>query len=156
MPTFRYNNLVIQYLMNSDGQFHALNRFRTLTNQQLHLLLLFSAASVSFQKNSFLSATNSISGKSKNAVLKHQNDYVTLHESETRLLTVVLSKQHRTKHEVLHKDLFSKYDQIRSFLRIWSHLLKKSLMQNFFFVQGNLRKKELHVFKESINSHEHQ
>ena len=31
------------------------------------------------------------------------------------------------------KDLFSKCDQIRSYLRIWSHLLKKSLMQNFLF-----------------------
>ena len=28
------------------------------------------------------------------------------------------------------KDFFSKYDQIRSFLRIWSHLPKKSLMEN--------------------------
>ena len=31
------------------------------------------------------------------------------------------------------KDFFRKYDQIRSFLRIWSHLLKKSLMENFVF-----------------------
>ena len=31
------------------------------------------------------------------------------------------------------KDCFSKYDQIRSFLRIWSHLLKKSLMEKFIF-----------------------
>ena len=31
------------------------------------------------------------------------------------------------------KDLFSKCDQIRSFLMIWSHLLKKSLMENFIF-----------------------
>ena len=31
------------------------------------------------------------------------------------------------------KDFFSKSDQIRSFLRIWSHLLKKSLMENFIF-----------------------
>ena len=31
------------------------------------------------------------------------------------------------------KDFLSKCDQIRSFLRIWSHLLKKSLMENFFF-----------------------
>ena len=29
------------------------------------------------------------------------------------------------------KDFFSKGDQIRSFLQIWSHLLKKSLMENF-------------------------
>ena len=31
------------------------------------------------------------------------------------------------------KDFFSKRDQIRSFLRIWSHSLKKSLMENFIF-----------------------
>ena len=31
------------------------------------------------------------------------------------------------------KDFFSKFDQIRSFLRFWSHLLKKSLMVNFIF-----------------------
>ena len=29
------------------------------------------------------------------------------------------------------KNFFSKYDQIRSFLRIWSNLLKKYLMKNF-------------------------
>ena len=31
------------------------------------------------------------------------------------------------------KDFFSKCDQIRIFLRIWSHLLKKSLRENFVF-----------------------
>ena len=31
------------------------------------------------------------------------------------------------------KDFFSKCDQIRSFRRIWSHLLKKSLMENLIF-----------------------
>ena len=31
------------------------------------------------------------------------------------------------------KDLFSKCDQIRWKLRIWSHLQKKSLMENFIF-----------------------
>ena len=31
------------------------------------------------------------------------------------------------------KDFFTKCDQIRSFLRIWSHLLKKSLMEDFIF-----------------------
>ena len=34
------------------------------------------------------------------------------------------------------KDFFSRYEQIRSFLRIWSHLLKKSLMEDFFFCAG--------------------
>ena len=31
------------------------------------------------------------------------------------------------------KDFFSKCDQIHSFLRIWSHLLKKSFMENVIF-----------------------
>ena len=31
------------------------------------------------------------------------------------------------------EDFFSKYDQIHSFLWIWSHLLKKLLMKNFIF-----------------------
>ena len=31
------------------------------------------------------------------------------------------------------KDFFSKFDQIRSFLWIWSHLLQKSFMENFIF-----------------------
>ena len=33
-------------------------------------------------------------------------------------------------------DFFSKCDQIRSFLRIWSLLLKKSLMKNFIFLRS--------------------
>ena len=31
-------------------------------------------------------------------------------------------------------DFFSKCDQVRRKLQIWSHLLKKSVMENFFFV----------------------
>ena len=33
--------------------------------------------------------------------------------------------------KVSNEDFFSKCDQIRSFLRIWSHLLRKFLMENF-------------------------
>ena len=36
------------------------------------------------------------------------------------------------------KDFFSKCDQIRRKLRIWSHLLKKSLMENFNFLCSNV------------------
>ena len=38
------------------------------------------------------------------------------------------------------KDFFSKCDQIRSFLRIWSHWLKKSLMETFIFVRWRVFK----------------
>ena len=41
------------------------------------------------------------------------------------------------------KDFFSKCDQIRSFLRIWSHLLKKSLMENFIFCEVLVKKLKL-------------
>ena len=33
------------------------------------------------------------------------------------------------------KDFFSKCDQTRSFLQVWSDLLKKSLIENFIFLQ---------------------
>ena len=38
------------------------------------------------------------------------------------------------------KDFFSKCDQIRSLLRIWSHVLKKSLMENFIFCAVKMTK----------------
>ena len=37
------------------------------------------------------------------------------------------------------KDFFSKYDQIRRKLRIWSHLLKISLIENFIFCAVSLK-----------------
>ena len=37
------------------------------------------------------------------------------------------------------KDFFSKFDQIRHLLWIWSYLLKKSLMKNFFLVQCKMK-----------------
>ena len=40
------------------------------------------------------------------------------------------------------KDFFNKCYQIRRKLRIWSHLLKKSLMENFIFCGVKLRTKE--------------
>ena len=41
------------------------------------------------------------------------------------------------------KDFFSKCDQICSFLRVWSHLLKESLLENFnFLCSVNVRMKQ--------------
>ena len=41
------------------------------------------------------------------------------------------------KMKFFSQDFFSKCNQIRSFLRIWSHLLKKFLMETAFFKQWN-------------------
>ena len=54
---------------------------------------------------------------------------------------IILSKSRRpnhcTKMKFSIKHFFSKCDQIHSFLRICSHLLKKSLMDNFIFCAMN-------------------
>ena len=42
-----------------------------------------------------------------------------------------------TQMEFLIEDFSSKCDQIRSFLQIWSHLLEKSLMENFIFLSSD-------------------
>ena len=39
------------------------------------------------------------------------------------------------------KDFLGKYGQIRSLLRIWSHLLEKSLMEKFIFLCSVVRQK---------------
>ena len=51
--------------------------------------------------------------------------------TESRLLAHCTKNAQKIKFSI--KDLLSKCDQIPSFLRIWSHLLKKSLMENFIF-----------------------
>ena len=45
------------------------------------------------------------------------------------------------------KDFFSKCDQIRKKLRIWSHLQKKSLMENFIFCAVSYIFKRRFVFQ---------
>ena len=51
------------------------------------------------------------------------------------------------------KDFFSKCDQISRKMRIWSHLLKKSLMENFIFcaVQTVHSNFEIHVVLTTRN-----
>ena len=52
---------------------------------------------------------------------------------ETEIAQVGSSTNTAQKMKFSIKDFFSKCDQIYSFLRFWSHLLKKSLMENFVF-----------------------
>ena len=49
------------------------------------------------------------------------------------------------------KDFFGKCDQIRRILRIWSHLLKKSLMENFIFCAVFVRLLLIFRFKITNN-----
>ena len=50
------------------------------------------------------------------------------------------------------KDFFSKCDQIRRKLRIWSHLLKKSLMENFILCAVLMMEHRGFVFNKHCNN----
>ena len=58
------------------------------------------------------------------------------------------------------KDFFSQCDQIRRKLQIWSHLLKKSLMENFIFCDvfspGNEFKIQCYHNNLKVSSDSHQ
>ena len=49
------------------------------------------------------------------------------------------------------KDYFSKCDQIHSFLQIWSHLLKKSLMEGVHFLYSDCELKKKHFSRSHLN-----
>ena len=49
------------------------------------------------------------------------------------------------------KDFTSKCDQILSFLRIWSHLLEKSLMKNFIFCAVAVPERKVSFLKMTEN-----
>ena len=49
------------------------------------------------------------------------------------------------------KDIFSKYDQIHRKLRIWSHLLKKSLMENLTFCKRYFQNALIIIMYQSEN-----
>ena len=71
---------------------------------------------------------------------KAQINFLELSGNESLDLRNFYGTTHHTqKMKFSVKDLFSKCDQIRSFLRIWSHLPKKSWMENLIFVQWKIR-----------------
>ena len=49
------------------------------------------------------------------------------------LTEMIFVKHTAQKMKFSIKDFFSKYDQIHRKLQMWSHLLEKSLMENFIF-----------------------
>ena len=51
------------------------------------------------------------------------------------------------------KDFFSKCDQIRRKLWIWSHLLKKSLLENFIFCVACVKQHRMRDDDETVIPH---
>ena len=73
--------------------------------------------------------------------LRNQIIVLELYLAPSQTSKMELFRHHRSltlqKKKFSIKVLFSKFDQIRRLLRIWSHLLKKSLSKTSFFVQCN-------------------
>ena len=74
---------------------------------------------------------------------------ITEKELHTRQAIVLSHTTHKMKFSV--KDFFSKCDQIWRKLRIWSHLLKKSSMENFIFCAVSTITRPICVFRTTIN-----
>ena len=64
-------------------------------------------------------------------MMEQRKDYGVFRIAVISVFTTLSNAAQKTKFSI--KNLFSKCDQICSFLRIWSHLLKKPLMGNFIF-----------------------
>ena len=69
--------------------------------------------------------------------LKSQSEQIYLKQILQGRLTKKDFKKRYLNIYAFMKDFFSKYDQIRSKLWIWSHSLKESLTESFSFIQGN-------------------
>ena len=79
--------------------------------------------------------------------------YLSSHETgNSRYLPSISSINTVQKMKFSVNDVFSKCDQIPSFLRISSHLLKKSLMINFIVVKRKIYiLYERHIFKNNVD-----
>ena len=78
---------------------------------------LFFAKILFFAENTFVKYATKILGKEK----ENMRSFIRLNHITAQKMKFSI------------KDFFSKCDQIRGFLQIWSHLLKKSIIKNFIF-----------------------
>ena len=61
--------------------------------------------------------------------------------------TINTAEKMKFSSKIVSWSFFSKYDQSNSFLRIWSHLLKKSVMENAIFLCSVTKANSSAVFK---------
>ena len=76
---------------------------------------------------------NEITNFNFNEFFQCQNSFTWNIQKSLEIRKTSSNKQHCTKMKFSIKDFFGKCDQIRSFRRIWSHLLKKSLVESIIF-----------------------
>ena len=92
----------------------------------------------------FCSARSSLYGEKKETLPSSPPTFfirTPLVAASVFLVKLLLHKRELTaqKMKLFIKDFFSNSDQIHSFLRMWSNLLKKSLMENFFLCSDYIK-----------------
>ena len=88
-------------------------------------------------------------------VQRSNKHYFFVNRGILRILWLFSKENHCTKKWIFStKNFFVKSDQIRSFLWIWSHLLKKSLMEKFIFCPVNQKTFTLDVKQTSNKLHQ--
>ena len=130
---------VSQFWMLLLSVIHPASPATSLTTFPLHLGASFNRFKIS-QQRKFAKTLSSFPIHFK-VSRKNHSKFIQSQASYQPQRYEVAKKTHWTKLKFSVKDLFSKCDQIRRKLWIWSHLLKKSLMENFIFcavIQGSL------------------
>ena len=106
-------------------------------NFMVSLVVIFNRGKINQNFLSFLFFNFSWCSKENNttATLKHILSPRKLSSSLTIALPIIVAHVQFTAQKVKYsvKDFFSNCDQIRRKLQTWSHLLKKSLKENFIF-----------------------
>ena len=88
-------------------------------------------------------------------VQRSNKHYFFVNRGILRILWLFSKENHCTKKWIFStKNFFVKSDQIRSFLWIWSHLLKKSLMEKFIFCPVNQKTFTLDIRETSNKLHQ--
>ena len=118
--------------------------FRNYKNLPKTLLILLNVCQISTIKKDFLTqyllrvySTNvhlmeRVYNLSLLPMSTSEHIFFLVGDSQTVLVLKNINTAQKMKFSI--KDFFSECDQICSFLRIWSHLLKKPLIENFFFL----------------------
>ena len=97
---------------------------------------------LSFISNTFISKAKLKLTKIHANAKQHPEAELSLPENCSYSL-FTLSTNKSSRREVF----FSKCEEIRSFLRIWSHLLKKSLMENFIFCAAAILEETIQIYE---------
>ena len=139
------------------GSYFSVSRLNTRRNGPEKTLYLDSFRAVVYYISHFLvefhrfNAFHHKMARPTLKILQHLlQDFKSVSDHFRRLWIKGLWQSIAQKMRVFVKGFFSKCDQIRWSLQIWSHLLKESLMKNFIFLRNDQSSYQLHLIIEAL------